>query len=131
MENSHSDPVANDRVWAFYAPLISRALEHGGNTHTTDDVRADILAGRLHLIGGSRSVLTIEIVDYPQGRHGRIVHAAVDMGEVLHDLEPKAEAFARAHDAVALEFVGRRGWLRAAAPLGYAETAVVMARGIA
>lgn len=92
--------------------LLQEALDHGGNTHSIDDVLTMIHDRRAELWCGAGSAVVTELVDYPQLKALRVWLVAGDINEI-RSMEPKVTEFARQHGAKRLEIGGGRpGWER-------------------
>ncbi|MBP2311880.1 hypothetical protein [Azospirillum soli] len=98
--------------------LLAKALEHGGGTHTVDDVWEAIEAGRMQLWRGQRSVMVTEVVQYPRLKAVRVFAAAGDMAEVL-EMEEVAAAWGKQMGCQRIEGFGRPGWRRVMKGRGY------------
>ena len=118
------DVIDPCRAW------IEAALEHGGNTHTFEDVKQGILEGRMQLWPAEDGCCVTEIVVYPRKKVLSGFLAGGDLSRVI-DMIPDIEAWAVAHGCAAAEITGRRGWVRAFGPIGYREAATNIRKELA
>lgn len=90
---------------------IKKALKHGGDTHTWDDVRQGLIDGQFQLHWNSGGVAITEIQVFPRRKNLHCFIVAGQMASVL-ELQKDMVAFARAHDCGSLSAIGRFGWGR-------------------
>jgi hypothetical protein len=88
--------------------LVQRALECCGGTHTLDDVRREIEAGKMELWIGeaARAVAVTEFGLYPKGRVLNVFLSA-GAAEEMNRCLPGLEAYARGKGCIAVMFYGR------------------------
>lgn len=57
-------------VWPTIRPLVEKALKRGGGAYSAPDIRADLIAGRKHLLFCSRPVCIFitEVIIQPDGQ---------------------------------------------------------------
>jgi len=103
--------MISDKTWAKAAPLIERALKYQ-DTHNLEDVQRELWRQKAQLWCGEKSVIVTEINDYPTGKRARIWLAAGEMDELVDDMLPDVEAWAKGGGCVSITIVGRKGWLR-------------------
>ena len=90
---------------------IEKALKHGGDTHTWDDIRQGLIDGHFQIFWNDGGVAITEIAIFPRRRHLHWFLSAGEMRAVLA-LQPIVRQFALDHGCSALTVVGRRGWER-------------------
>lgn len=105
--------------WRRCALWIEAALEYGGGTHNLDDVLALVLAGDAQFWSSPNAAAVTEINEYPRFKCLHLWLCGGDMNEILHEMLPKAEAWARSQGCSKTTTAGRIGWGRVMAPLGY------------
>lgn len=109
-------------------PLIANALDYAEGTHTLDDVRDMIAAGRVHLWPAEKSVVLTEFVEFPQMRTCNFWLAAGDMAE-LAEMEKTISPWAKAHGCARVTIHGRKGWAKTfLADRGYAPKWVTFSK---
>lgn len=122
----HSElPMKWREMWWFLKPAVDRAGDMNERL-----VVEKIAAGQLHPFmvyheGQPIGALTVSISDTVYRRVATIVHLGGNferMAPMFDDLK----AWARAHGAEAFRIWGRKGWRKAAEPLGFKEKFVVM-----
>ena len=115
-------------VWHRVEPILSRALEQ----HTDErpnDVMLDIMSERVQLwqINDFQAVCLTQIQVRPTIKVLWIYYVAGEgMGEWIGDLIAVLKAFAAAKGCGRLEFSGRKGWIKALQPHGFAGVSVTM-----
>jgi hypothetical protein len=90
---------------------IARALEYQ-DTHTLQSVLDAIDAGRAQAWCGERSTIVTELLDFPLMRVCRIWLAGGDRSELVEQMLPQVEEWARQNGCSRVEIVGRQGWKR-------------------
>ena len=98
-------------TWTKAKPLIEAAIARGLPTHTADDVRADIDAGRQQLWCEGETAIVTEIVTFPRMKACRVVYVAGRMADVER-LKPEIEGWARGEGCGFMLAGGRKGWVR-------------------
>ena len=109
---------------------LERALGHAGDTHTVLDVLGMVAGGDAQMFGGSSGMVVTEVLRYPRSASVRVWLGAGERDAVLA-LHPQVEQFAREVGASRMELVGRPGWIRPAAPLGWKPRGVWMTKELA
>ena len=118
-----------DAEWARCAPWIEAALERAGNTHAIEDIRGLVLAQDAQFWPGERSAIVTEILIYPKARLLHLWLAGGDLIELTEGLLPRIEAWGREVEHCARStLMGRAGWERTLAPLGYAPAARLLTK---
>lgn len=97
--------------WARCAGYIEDALEYADGTHTLDDVRAGIEAGRFLLWTGPHSAVITEIVQYPQLRALNFFLAGGRLEE-LEIMLPLMLQWGKTQGCTRATLTGRPGWSR-------------------
>lgn len=105
-----------DEAWARCAPWIEAALAGEPETHTLDDVRAQVEARQARFWAGSKAAMVTEIVQQPRAKVFNFWLAGGDLDELRNELAPAGEAYAREMGCKYIAIAGRAGWARA---LGY------------
>jgi hypothetical protein len=122
------------RVWLDqldkYRPELEAAMEHNGGTHSFDDLTAMVLQGRLRLWHTEKSIALTEVIEYPRQKHYHVFAAGGDLDDIVATI-PQIEQAARDAGCCKLTISGRRGWVRALTPHGWAEQFATCVRSIA
>src|SRR5262245_38578511 len=113
----------------LWRPWIEAALEYSGGTHTIQDIKAAIEAGRMGLIPLERSAFVVEIVEYPRLKALHIFLAGGDLDE-LRSCNARMDATAKALGCSRITIAGRRGFVRTLKDLGYRERWSILAKEI-
>ena len=97
---------------------IEKALRHGGETHTWDDVRQGLIDGEFQIFWNDGGVAITEIINHPRKR---VLHCFVVAGEMdsVVALQGELVHFAREHYCDSLSAIGRFGWERIARKAGW------------
>ena len=112
-------PAAREE-WERCRPWIEAALKYSGGSHTIEDVRDAVEAGRALLLAGRQSAMVCEVQTYPQLKSFHVWLAGGDLAEIRSS-QPKLEDYARRLGCRRISIAGRRGWVRAIEDLGYRE----------
>jgi hypothetical protein len=117
------------RIDALHAlrPLLMKALERAGDTHSIQDVAQMILSGRAQFFGDERGACVTEFITYPR-RKVLNIWLTVGTLDACLALQPEMEAFALANGATALSAVGRKGWERPLEKHGWRSIGLVLAK---
>ena len=90
---------------------IEKALKHGGDTHTWDDIRQGLSTGHFQIHWNDGGVAITEIQVFPRRKNLHCFIVAGKMAPVL-ELQQDMIAFARTHGCRSLSATGRFGWER-------------------
>lgn len=90
---------------------LQRALDHAGNTHSIEDVKAALGSGLARLWHNRGSYGVTEVLALPQKRVCRIWLAWGDMAALL-EMEPAVVEWARENGCSEIVINGRKGWAR-------------------
>jgi len=88
-----------------------RALKHQ-DTHALEDVARAIVDNHAQLWRGKHSEIVTEIKVYPTIQVCRIWLAGGDMDELVKEMLPDVEAWAKERGCARMEICGRKGWKR-------------------
>ena len=106
---------------------IQAALDHGGNTHTFEDVRDMILAGRLQIWPGPRGCAVTEIIEYPRKKVLHCFLAGGEMDQII-DMIDSAIEWGKTQGCEGLTLSGRMGWQRVLAKHGFKPVLLTLER---
>ena len=104
---------------------IESALEYGGGTHTFEDVKCGIIAGKSQLWPAANSCLVTEITKHPQKKVLHIFFGGGDLEEIK-SMQPDVIAWAKSQDCESLTMTGRKGWSKALADIGWKSQLVLL-----
>ena len=111
-EKRRTSFMISEKTWKKAAPLIERALKYQ-DTHDLEDVQRELWRQKAQLWCGEKSAIVTELHQFPQNRKkARIWLAAGDMDELVNEMLPDVEEWARKEGCMAVTIVGRKGWLR-------------------
>jgi len=108
---------------------LQRALDLGGNTHEIGDIVRALREGRMQAFEGTKSLMITEVLTSPRRRTLHVFLAAGDLSEI-RAMQPRLDAFARETGCSAMSLSGRKGWVRALAPLGWRPHTITMTREV-
>jgi len=97
---------------------LQKALDLAGNTHDISDVVQMHDDGKIHWAHNGDGSIIAEIHDFPRRRAVHLWLVSGELRDVLA-LEPSVIAWGRENGCTLATATGRRGWGRAAAPLGW------------
>lgn len=106
--------------WERCKPWIKSALEHDGGFYRIEDIEAEIAAGNATFWPGKRSAVVTQFWNFPTAKVCNHWLAGGDMSELIHDLQPVIDDWARAQGCSQMAIAGRPGWERVMAPFGFA-----------
>jgi hypothetical protein len=104
---------------------LRQALAEGGNTHTVEDVLAEIERGDAQLWIDDGALIITKVEQYPQARVLSFWLAAGEL-EPVKALRKRAMEWGKSRGCDRAVLVGRRGWLRALKDTEWRETLAVM-----
>lgn len=110
--------------WPAIAPGVAEALRHGRDIYTPADILRELLCREMFLwlvMDGEnlRGFAVTQVMNYP---HTRAYHVLLLAGEAFAEwghLHPELVREATALKCQVIEFCGRAGWKKVAAPFGY------------
>ena len=118
------------KYWAAAVPIITRALDYQ-DTHTIADIEEAILKKEAQLWTGKKSVLVTQIETFPRNnKKCRIWLAAGNKEELVEEMLPAVEAWAKGGGCTAVIIAGRKGWQRVLADKEYKQNYVSLERKI-
>lgn len=106
---------------------VERALKYQ-DSHELIDVARAIASEQAQLWRGRKSEIVTEIRQYPKAKVCRIWLAGGDMNELVNEMLPDVEAWAKARGCGRVEICGRKGWKRVLK--GYREPYAVLTKEI-
>lgn len=113
-----------ERCW----PWLAAAIEHGGGTHSKEDLWGIIGAGNAHLVPLAHGALVTTMQQYPTGL--RDVHGWLAGGnlEEIVKAEPRVADYYKSQGCHRVTITGRDGWLRKMP--GYKKTGVILVKDL-
>lgn len=114
--------------WARCRHWIEAAAAEGPGLENMEDVERQVEAGRLCFFPGESCAALVEIAHFGGHRVGIIIYAGGDKDELLNKLEPIMAEYARLQGCDRMMIMGRKGWERACAPLGYRFASTTLLR---
>jgi hypothetical protein len=105
--------------WERCKSWIAAALRHDGDHYSLEDVWGEIIAGRATFWPGRRSAVVTQFWNFPRARCCHHWLAGGDLSELVNDMQPVVDDWARANGCVEMTLGGRKGWARALAPFGF------------
>lgn len=96
---------------AKYRSQIEAALSFADGSHTFEDVRDLVEAGRMQFWPGPSSAIVTEVIEYPQHRVLNFFLAGGNLSE-LEGMTPEILEWGKAKGCSKAVFAGRRGWER-------------------
>jgi hypothetical protein len=109
-----------EREWERCRPWLEAALAHDGGFHDLVDVAKAIEAGEAHFWPGERSAVVTQFWNFPRRKAVNVWLAGGDLSELVDQMRPDIEAWARAHGCTHFIIAGRPGWARALKASGFA-----------
>lgn len=111
-------------------PVLEKALDLAGGTHTWEDVVQAVHTGHLQFWPGVRSAIITEIIEYPRMRTLHFFLAGGNIAE-LKVMLPPIEAWGQSKGCTSASLTGRLGWSRSFLTQdGWTPKAVVMTKDL-
>lgn len=110
-----SDPASE---WARCEAWLAAALEHSFG-YEIEDVRAEIVAGEAQFWPGRNAAIVTQVWTFPRAKAVNFWLAGGDLAELVDEMRPCVEAWARAMGCTNTIIAGRAGWARALKDEGY------------
>lgn len=107
---------------------IEKALARGG-THTWEDVRDGLRAGRCQIFDSAAGVWITEIIDAPQMRYCHCWIVAGELPDVM-TVQKEVEDFARSKGCQRITAEARPGWKHVARAYGWKQTSIMIAKDL-
>jgi hypothetical protein len=88
--------------------------------HTLEWLDDQVLSGKVQFWRTDNAAMITEIRDYPTG--AKDIHALIaagDLDEIIDEITPAAEEWARSQGCIAAQVESREGWAKALKPSGY------------
>lgn len=106
-------------------PWIEAALNHGGDTHSFDDVVESVKKGAMQFWPAEDACAVTEIIPFPRKK---VLHVFLAGGnaETIVDMNESAESFAKMNGCSTISIVGRVGWKKALGKKGYSTPSAVL-----
>lgn len=101
-----------------FRPMFGEVMDE--RYHTLDWLDQEVFSGRVQFWRSANAAMITEVRGYPTGAldiHALI--AAGDLEEIVEEITPRAEAWAREFGCIAAQVESREGWARALRPSGY------------
>jgi len=108
---------------------IEKALAHGGDTHTWDDVRHGLIEGKFQIFWNDFGACITEIVDAPKKRYLNCFVVAGQLPEVM-DLQKDVDTFALVHGCSYIMTSARMGWQKVLPDYGWKATRMVFIKEV-
>jgi hypothetical protein len=105
--------------WARCRPWLEAALEHDGGHYGIEDVWREVAAGSATFWPGRRAAVITQFWNFPRARTCNHWLAGGDMAELLGEMQPAIDDWARANGCTEMTIAGRPGWVRAMKPFGF------------
>jgi uncharacterized protein YcnI len=108
---------------------IEKALHHGGDTHTWEDVRHGLLDGKFQIFWNEFGACITEVVDAPRCRYLNCFVVAGKLPEVM-ELHEQVERFALSQSCKYMTTSGRHGWTKVLPGFGWKPSRTVFVKEI-
>lgn len=106
---------------------IAKALKHGGNTHTLQDVLDGLLTGKYQLFENDDGVCVTEIIDAPKARY---LHCWIVAGRLpgVMQLQEVVERHALTNSCKFMSTAARTGWKTVLPHYGWKQSKIVFVK---
>lgn len=116
--------------WTRCAPWIQAALDASGRTHDLTDVETMVRNREARFWAGANAALVTTIEEFPRRKVLQLWLAGGDLEELVSDMRPRVEDWAREQGCESVWIVGRAGWARQLSAEGYAPAACIVAKDL-
>lgn len=106
---------------------IKKALHHGGDTHTWEDVQEGIVEGKYQIFWNDWGACITQVVQEPQCRYLNCFIVAGKLPEVM-SLHDEVERFALIQNCKYMTTSARQGWGKVLPAHGWKKTRVVFVK---
>jgi hypothetical protein len=119
--------------WAGYLefrPLFAEVMDE--RYHTLAWLDQQVLGNKVQFWRSDKAAMITELRDYPTG--ARDIHALIaagDLQEIIEDITPRAEQWAKEQGCIAAQVESREGWVRALRPSGYQTHQIIVRKELA
>jgi hypothetical protein len=119
--------------WAAYCefrPAFAKVMDE--RYHTLKWLDEQVLSGKVRFWSSGNAAMITEVRDYPTG--AKDIHALIaagDLEEIIAEITPRAEEWAREQGCLAAQVESREGWARALRPNGYMTHQVIVRKELA
>lgn len=119
--------------WAAYCefrPAFAEVMDE--RYHTLKWLDEQVLSGKVRFWASENAAVITEVRDYPTG--AKDIHALIaagDLDEIIAEITPRAEEWAREQGCLAAQVESREGWARALRPSGYMTHQVIVRKELA
>lgn len=120
-----SDPLPPEEI----IQRIKKALHHGGDTHTWEDVCQGLVEGKFQIFWNDYGVCITEIMVSPRTKYLNAFIVAGKLPGVM-DLQEQVENFAREQSCKFMLTTARHGWKKVLPNYGWKPTKTVFAKKI-
>lgn len=118
---SHLALVPEDKSeWLRCRPWIVEALEYGRGRYTIEGVEKGIEERRYRFFSSPNAAVVVQIAEYETGEKVLCYFlGGGDLNELKYTIHPAVSAWAKSLGCTSETIVGRGGWVRAVADLGF------------
>jgi len=108
---------------ALLITKLQKALDHGGNTHTVEDVFEALQSGQMQMLWKESSGIVTQVDQYPRKRVMTVFLAFGDLEEVMN-MQPQLVQMARGMECDFIGMSGRMGWNKVLPKYGWHQTGI-------
>lgn len=109
---------------------LQKALDHGNNCHSLEDVFAALKSGEMQCFWSDEAFVVTQVCQYPQKRVLVVPFAAGRLADVMR-LQPQVVAHAKSNGCEDLLVIGRRGWEKVLPKFGWKRGSTVFEMKVA
>ena len=108
---------------ALLTTKLQIALDHGGNTHSVEDVFEALESGQMQMLWKDNSGIVTMVSQYPRKRAMTVFLVFGDMDEAM-TMQPQLVQMAKDMGCEFIEMSGRVGWSKVLPKYGWHKTGI-------
>ena len=122
--------IERARLFIEALPFLTDAMDLIARQYNHDDVFAEYMQGRCHLIMSDKPAVLSRIETNPRGKTCEIWLCGGELEDLLKNLLPQVERWGLMNGCQDVAYIGRNGWLKKMDEHGYRNGGASMWRAL-